>query len=124
MTVKPEKHNEIKLLRQSNLDSLADIISQAMQDRDISSIKFQKVLQGVEKYCKAKADVRNHAKTNVKHFTKNSKKNCLNKEERKAERMFYEKLKILQKSRVSSSTLQHVIILPIETIKLNWNFIL
>ena len=51
-TAKQEKPVAIKLLAQSKLDSMADIISQAMQDGDISSNEFQKVLQEVEKYCK------------------------------------------------------------------------
>ena len=58
-TIKQEKHSAIKLLAQSKLDSIADIISQAMQGRDISSIEFHKVLQEIEKYCKLKADIRN-----------------------------------------------------------------
>ena len=57
--VKQEKHNTIKLLAQSKLDSIANIISQAMQDGDISSIEFHKVLQEVEKYRKLKVDIRN-----------------------------------------------------------------
>ena len=55
-TVKQEKHDAIKLLAQSKLDSMADIISQAMQDGDISSIELHKVLQEVEKYRKLKAE--------------------------------------------------------------------
>ena len=47
------------LLAQSNLDSIADIILQAMQDGDISPIEFHKVLQEREKYRKLKADIRN-----------------------------------------------------------------
>ena len=35
-SVKQEKHNSIKLLAQSKLDSIANIISQTMEDRDIS----------------------------------------------------------------------------------------
>ena len=35
-TVKQEKHDSIKLLAQSKLDSIANIISQAMQDGDLS----------------------------------------------------------------------------------------
>ena len=58
-TVKQEKHDAIKLLAQSKLDSIADIISQAMKDGDISSIEFHKVLQEVEIYRKLKADIRN-----------------------------------------------------------------
>ena len=49
-TVKQEKHDAVKLLAQSKLDSIANIISQAMQDEDISPTEFHKVLQEVEKY--------------------------------------------------------------------------
>ena len=69
-TMKQEKHDSIKLLAQSNLDSIANIISQAMQDGDISPTEFHKVLQEVEKYCKLKADIRNQAKAKVKQITK------------------------------------------------------
>ena len=44
-TVKQEKHDAIKLLAQSKLDSIANIISQAMQDGYISLLNFTK-------YCK------------------------------------------------------------------------
>ena len=43
-TVKQEKHDAIKLLAQSKLDSIANIISQTMQDGDISPNEFHKVL--------------------------------------------------------------------------------
>ena len=69
-TVKQEKHDAIKLLAQSKLGSIADIISQAMQTGDISSIEFHKVLQEVEKYRKLKADIRSQAKTKVRQITK------------------------------------------------------
>ena len=58
-TVNQEKHNTIKLLAQSKLDSMANIISQAMQDGDISPTEFHKVLEEVEKHRKLKADIRN-----------------------------------------------------------------
>ena len=48
-TVQQEKHDAIKLLAHSKLDIIANIISQVMQDGDISSIEFHKVLQEVEK---------------------------------------------------------------------------
>ena len=60
-TVKQEKHDAIKLLVQSKLDSIANIIWQAMQDGDISPTEFHKVLQEEEKYRKLKADIRNQA---------------------------------------------------------------
>ena len=65
-TVKQEKHDIIKLLAQSKLDSIADIISQAVQGGDISSIEFHKALQEIQKYRKLKANIRNQTKTKLK----------------------------------------------------------
>ena len=42
--IKQEKHSAIKLLARSKLNSIADIISQPMQDGDISSIDFIRCL--------------------------------------------------------------------------------
>ena len=57
LTVSREKHDSIKLLAQSKLDSIFNIISQAMQDGDISPTELHRVLQEVEKYRKLKADI-------------------------------------------------------------------
>ena len=76
-TVKQEKHDAIKLLAQSKLDSIADIISQAMQDGDIASIEFHKVLQEIEKYRKLKADIRNQAKAKLKQISKEQREELL-----------------------------------------------
>ena len=89
-TVKQENHDSIKLLAQSNLDSIADIISQVMKDRDISPTEFHKALQEVERYRKLKNRAR-----------KNSEKNYLNKEEGKTKKSFYKELQTLQVPRVS-----------------------
>ena len=40
-TVKQEKHDSIKLLAQSKLDSITNIISQAMEDGDILPAEFK-----------------------------------------------------------------------------------
>ena len=69
-TVKQEKHDTIKLLPQSKLDSIANTIFQAMQHGDISPTEFLKVLQEVEKYRELKADIRNLAKAKIKQITK------------------------------------------------------
>ena len=67
-TVKQEKHDSIKLLAQSKLDSIANTISQTIQDGDISPTEFHKVLQEVEKYRKLKDDIGN--RTKVKQIEK------------------------------------------------------
>ena len=42
--MKQEKQDAIKLLAQSKLDNIADVISQALQDEDILSIVFHELL--------------------------------------------------------------------------------
>ena len=42
LTVKQEKHDSIRMLAQSKLDSIANIISQAIEDGDISPTEFHK----------------------------------------------------------------------------------
>ena len=58
------------LLAQGKFDSITDIISQTMQDGDVSPTEFHKVLQEREKYCKLKADIRNQTKAKVKQIEK------------------------------------------------------
>ena len=79
-TVKQEKHDAIKLLAQNKLDSIANIISQAMQGGDISPTEFDKELQEVEKYCKLKADIKNQARAKVKEITKEQREQLLGQE--------------------------------------------
>ena len=76
-TVKQGKHDTIMLLAQSNLDSITDIISQAIQGEDISPTEFHKVLQEMEKYCKRKADIRNRTKAKVKQIEKEQREEIL-----------------------------------------------
>ena len=116
-TMKQEKHDSIKLLAQSNLDSIANIISQAMQDGDISPTEFHKVLQEVEKYCKLKADIKNQAKAKIKQITKEQGEELLEQGRKEGKEEFYGKSQTLQVPRVSmpfkiriSPTIQHMIL--------------
>ena len=76
-TAKQEKHDAIKLLAQSKLDRVADIISQVRQDGDISSIEFHEVLQEVEKYLKLIKQITEKQQEELleqgRFFTKNCK---------------------------------------------------
>ena len=58
-------------------DSIANIISQALQDRDISPTELHKVLQEVEKYRTLKADIRNQAKARVKQIKEKQREKVL-----------------------------------------------
>ena len=60
---KEKKHDDIRLLTQSKLDSISGTISQAIQDENISPTELQQILQETENYRKLKADIRTPAKT-------------------------------------------------------------
>ena len=59
----------MKLLAQNKLDSIPNIISQTMQDGDISPTEFQKVFQELEKHRKIKGDIRNQTKPKLLRLT-------------------------------------------------------
>ena len=90
--VKQEKHDAIKLLAQSKLDSIANIILQAMQDEDASPAEFHKILQEVEKYRKIKADIRNQGKTKVKEITKEQRVELLEQGRKEGKEDFLRKI--------------------------------
>ena len=75
--MRQKKHDAIKLLAQRKLDSMVDIISQAIQDGDTSSSEFDKVLQEVKKYRKLKSNIRNHTKAKVKEIPKEQREKLL-----------------------------------------------
>ena len=91
-TVKQEKHDAIKLLAQSKLDSIANIISQAMQDEDISPTEFHKVLQLVEKHRRLKADIRNQTKAKVKEIKKEQREEILEQGRKESKKDFLRKI--------------------------------
>ena len=76
------------LLAQGKCDSIADIISQAMQDGDISPTEFHKVLQEREKYRKLKADIRNRTKAKVEQFEKTQREEILEQGKKEGKEMF------------------------------------
>ena len=63
-----------------------------MQDGDISSIKFHKVLQEVEKYRKLKADIRNQAKAKVKQITKEQREELVERGRKESKEDFLGKI--------------------------------
>ena len=62
-----------------------------MQDRDISSIEFYKVLQEVEKDRKLNTDIRNQAKTKVRQITKEQREELLEQGRKEGEEDFLRK---------------------------------
>ena len=91
-TVKQEKQDSIKLPAQSKLDSIANIISQAMQDRDTSPTEFHKVFQEVEKYGKLKAVITNQTKVKIKQIKKEQREELPEQERKEGKEYFLRKI--------------------------------
>ena len=71
---------------------MGNIIYQAMQDRDISSIEFHKVLQDVEKYRKLKTEIRNQAKAKLKQIMKEQREELLEQGRKEGKKDFLRKV--------------------------------
>ena len=71
---------------------MGNIIYQAMQDRDISSIEFHKVLQDVEKYRKLKTEIRNQAKAKLKQIMKEQREELLEQGRKEGKKDFSRKI--------------------------------
>ena len=87
-TAEQGKYDAIMVLAQGKLDSIADIISQAMQDGDISPAEFHKVSQEREKYRKLKADIRNRTKAKVKQIEKEQREEILEQGRKEGKEIF------------------------------------
>ena len=87
-TVKQGKHDAIMLLAQSKLDSIAHVISQAMQEWDVSPTEFHKVFLERKKYCKLKADLRNRTKAKVKQIDKEQREEILEQGRKESKEIF------------------------------------
>ena len=68
------------------------MISQGVQDGDISRTEFHKVLQEVEKYRRLKADIRNQAKAKVKEITKEQRQEILEQGKKEGKQYFLRKI--------------------------------
>ena len=87
-----EKHDSIKPLAQGKLDSIANIISQAMQDGDSSPTEFHRILQEKEKYCKLKTDINNQAMTKLKKIMDEQWEKILEKGRKESEENILRKI--------------------------------
>ena len=68
------------------------MILQAMQDEDISSIEFHKVLQEAEKYHKLKNDIRNQTKANLKKMMREQREELLQQIRKEGKKNFFQKI--------------------------------
>ena len=59
---KSRKHDQTRLLAESKLDSISDVVSTAIQDGDISPQEYQRIIKEVEHYRHIKQEIRQKSK--------------------------------------------------------------
>ena len=89
---KEKKHEHIRLLAQSKLDSISETISQAIQDENVSPTEFHKILQETENYQKLKADIRKQAKTKQAKLSKEQREEILEQGRKEGREDFLRKI--------------------------------
>ena len=89
---KEKKHDDIRLLAQSKLDSLSGTISQAIQDENVSPTEFHKILQETENYRNFKADIRKRAKTKQAKLSKGQREEILEQGRKEGREDFLQKI--------------------------------
>ena len=77
LSVKAKKHDEVRVLAESKLNTIADHVSSALADGQISDEEFRMVIDEVNKYTLMKAEIRAgaqkaHAAVALDEETKNS----------------------------------------------------
>lgn len=65
LRAKAKKHDEIRVLAESKLNTIADYISKALDDDKISDEEFHLILSEVEKYNEMKSEIRGRQKQRV-----------------------------------------------------------
>ena len=58
LLLKARKHDEVRVLAESKLNSIADIVSHSLKDNAVSDDEFRLVLDEVEKYSEMKRQIR------------------------------------------------------------------
>jgi hypothetical protein len=58
MLKKAQKHNDIKILAETKLNTISALVAKSLRDRHISSVEFQLILDEIDKYKNLKIQIR------------------------------------------------------------------
>ena len=86
--MKQKKHEEIRLLAQTKLKSIQDIISKALTDGRVLDLEFEWILSKLERYRTLKQELHHKAKKKTEAITNDQQEAILVQDERKAGTLF------------------------------------
>ena len=100
--VKARKHDQIRVLAESKLNTIADRISTALTDDKISEEEFRLILSEVDKYDQMKAEIRRGRQNQGGGLAENEKKQLMNL--MRDEAMLTARTKLLEELRAAGNS--------------------
>ena len=89
---KAKKHDKIKTLAESKLDTISSIVSKAVEDSQISHQEYQLILKEVEHYRKMKEEIRTKSKKKTDAITAEQREAILAQGREEGQKAFLEKI--------------------------------
>ena len=90
--IKQKKHEEIRLLAETKLDSIQNLISKALKDATISDIEFDQVLKELERYRLLKQEIRQKSKKKIDTISNKQREAILAQGRKEGEDAFLDKI--------------------------------
>jgi hypothetical protein len=92
LRAKAQKHDQIRVLAESKLNSISDLVSKALEDGAISHDEFQTILSEVQKYHDMKKDIRVGAQKKSVELDEATKKELVERGRQEARLSFMQKI--------------------------------
>ena len=101
---KAKKHDKIKTLAESKLDSISNLVSKAIEDAHISHEEYQFILKEIEHYRVMKEQIRTKSKKVVDTITAEQRETVLAQGRKKGEQAFLTKIGVSSAIQTANAT--------------------
>ena len=101
---KATKHDKIKTLAESKLDTISAIVSKAVEDSHVSHQEYQLILKEVEHYRKMKEEIRTKSKKTTDAITAEQREEILKQGREEGQQAFLAKIAASSGTQTASAT--------------------
>ena len=101
---KAKKHDKIKTLAESKLDTISAIVSKAVEDSHVSHQEYQLILKEVEHYRKMKEEIRTKSKKTTDAITAEQREEILKQGQEEGQQAFLAKIAASSGTQTASAT--------------------
>ena len=101
---KAKKHDKLKTLAESKLDSISELVSKAIEDANISHEEYRFILKEIEHYRKMKEQIRTKSKKTTDAITAEQREEILKQGRKEGQQAFLEKIAVTSATPPASAT--------------------